>query len=204
MRRSWVLIGMVGFGFLALGIQAQTPPANARDITQMPPASQVTAPSSEIAAPASVVRVYVDTLSGADASALAGLITQNLFQSKQVVITENQSNASLILKGTVLRKPVPVAGTKRGRTRGKSSSAEATDAGLASADLPPLGNLGTPVDLSKYVYRLNLQVLNPNGDLVWMSGQGTEALPYQAAEAAVAQTLQPLLAAVAGLTAAAH
>ncbi|HVA64526.1 MAG TPA: hypothetical protein VNF74_12440 [Terriglobales bacterium] len=204
MQRSWVLVGMVGLGFLASGLQAQTPPANARDITQMPPAGQATAPSSEISAPVSVVRVYVDTLSGADARALAGLITQDLFQSKQVVITENQSNASLILKGTVQRKPVPVAATKRGRARERSSSAEARDAGLASADLPPLGDLGAPVDLSKYVYRLDLQVLNPNGDLVWMSGQGTEALPYQAAEPAVAQTLQPLLAAVAGLTAAAH
>lgn len=217
----------VFFIALTAAALAQTPPVGAKDITQMPPAtpSAAAAPSATIAAPASVIRVYVDNLSGSDASLLAGLITQTLFQSKQVVVTEDQSNASLILKGTVLRQPIATASasthsptTHRSRAAAHASASGTSPDGLPvtsldsaaantapvlpadgaelpadAADLPPLPMLDAPTDLTRFRYRLDLQVINPSGDLVWMSGRGAQALPFQDADDAVSRTIQPLL-----------
>ncbi|MGN6593733.1 MAG: hypothetical protein ACTHJX_12625 [Terriglobales bacterium] len=194
---------------LGLGVAAQSPPVNAVDIT-----SPAAAPSAEVAAPAGVLRVYIDALSGADASALQALLTQALFDSKKVVITENQSNASVELKGQVLRQ-IPAAAAARGKDsrRRKSSAGTKAPAGLdipvtdldqtAGDSLPPsplLLNTNPVVDLSKYQYRLDLRLLNPQGDLVWMSGQGEQAPSFASAQAAVQATVTPLLAALQALT----
>lgn len=224
---------------LAAALAAQTPPTNAKDITELPQTTTATpAPSVAIAAPASVVRVYVANLSGADASALAGLITQALFQSKQVVVTNNQSNASLTLQGSVTREAIreSSATAKRStrRTRRSASGAASGETtsgspfgdnakitelpplggnsgtiaaapaegsadllgGSLGLDLTPLGDMNAATDLSHYRYRLNLELVNPGGDLVWMSGQGREALPFEDADDAVARTLAPMLALV--------
>lgn len=243
MRR--VMTAFCLLGVLAAAVAAQTPPttppAGARDITVMPDSQ--TAPSATIAPPASVVRIYIENLSGADATALAGLITQALFQSKQVVVTTNESNASLILRGSVLREPIPHASdtsesARRGAKRHGAPSSAASDnaptsspfgdsvnvtalpplpgaagsadsSGLGSAEdaaglaLPSLGGMDSPADLTQYRYRLNLELLNPSGDLLWMSGQGAQALPYQDADDAVSRTLTPMLTAVQQLSAAA-
>lgn len=233
------MIALASSLVLAAAVAAQTPPTNARDITEMPaPANQaLPAPSANIAAPASVVRIYVANLSGADANALAGLITQSLFQSKQVVVTTNATNASLTLQGSVSRQPIEeTAAARRGskartrRSTGTASAGSRTEAASPFGDnakvteLPPLGagsdpasmpapgsdllggNLNLPlsglgdmnasVDLSHYRYRLNLELVNPSGDLVWMSGQGRQALAYQDADDAVTRTLAPMLALV--------
>lgn len=242
MRR--VMTALCLLGVLAAAVAAQTPPttppAGARDITVMPDSQ--TAPSATIAPPASIVRIYIENLSGADATALAGLITQALFQSKQVVVTTNESNASLILRGSVLREPIPhVSDTskaaRRGTKRHGAPSSAASDsaptrspfgdnvnvtalpplpgaagsaadtAGLGSAEdaaglaLPSLGGMDSPADLTQYRYRLNLELLNPSGDLLWMSGQGAQALPFQDADDAVSRTLTPMLTAVQQLSA---
>lgn len=208
MRTVWIATGVLGLSGLAFFAGAQTPPANAKDITQMS-AGSLAAPSAEVAAPAGVIRVYVDTLQGADAATLAALITQTLFESKQVVITVNQANASLILRGTVMREAVarPAAAGKPRRGAGRGIDAASPDsadaAGLDLSTLPLIAAPGTPVDLSQWRYRLDLEAVDPNGDLVWMSGQGREALAFTGADEAVGQTLQPLLAAVAQLKAAA-
>jgi|GEM_PF-2781101 len=207
---------------LAVGIWSQTPPTppqNAKDITQdLSPSASALAPTATIAAPASVVRVYVDALTGTDAQAMAGLITQALFQSKQVVVTDQSSNATVILKGRIERKPLaappPTRTAKRGAKTPKVRNLDALDAaadGLPAApppnpgldaglsDLPPLPDLGASTDLSQYTYRLDLQAVNPSGDLVWMSPLGTEALAFQPAESAVSATLQPLLSTLKSL-----
>lgn len=197
---------------LALGLAAaaQTPPANAMDITS----AAAAAPSAEVAAPAGVLRVYIDTLSGADASALQALLTQALFDSKKVVITENQSNASLVLKGQVLRQaPAAPAGSRKDSRRRQASPGAGAPAGLdvPVTDLDQTGDSGlalapllldvNPVaDLSKYQYRLDLRLLNPQGDLVWMSGQGDQAPSFTSAQAAVQATVTPLLDALQSLT----
>jgi hypothetical protein len=54
-------------------------------------------------------------------------------------------------------------------------------------------------DLSKYQYRLDLRLLNPQGDLVWMSGQGDQAPSFASAQTAVQATVTPLLAALTAL-----
>jgi hypothetical protein len=196
---------------LALGLMAaaQNPPANAVDITS--PAAA--APSAEVAAPAGVLRVYIDTLSGADASALQALLTQALFDSKKVVITENQSNASLVLKGQVLRQmPAAASSGRKDSRRRKSSAGAGAPTGLdvpvtdldqtGGASLPPsplLLDMNPVADLSKYQYRLDLRLLNPQGDLVWMSGQGDQAPSFASAQTAVQATVTPLLAALTAL-----
>lgn len=200
------------------GLAAQTPPAGARDITQMPATTATAeAPSTVVSAPASVLRVYVDSLTGTDATAIAGLITQSLFDSKQVVITESQTNASLILRGSIEREPIPQTQTASRRSRSRANAARAT-AGISTdgAAPPPgldmpvtelpsvtdtLGTMGAPTDMTQYRYRLNLQLVNPDGDLIWMSGQGRQALPFQDADDAVQQTLQPMMGVVGQLTA---
>ncbi|MGH9393525.1 MAG: hypothetical protein ACRD1E_05095 [Terriglobales bacterium] len=187
----------------ALGAVAwsQTPPPGAKDISQDLATATASAPSAAIGAPASVVRVYVDNLTGADAQAVAGLLTQALFQSKLVVVTDQAANATVILKGRVERKPIAktsaktVAGSAR-RTP-KVRNLDALDAAAtAMPDLPQIPDLslGSSTDLSQYVYRLDLQAVNPAGELVWMSGLGKEALQFEAAEAAAGDTVQPLLA----------
>ncbi|MGH9481401.1 MAG: hypothetical protein ACRD1L_04860 [Terriglobales bacterium] len=227
MRGSLLL---VVFSTLAAVALAQTPPVGAKDITQVPPAVPMAAPSATIAAPASVIRVYVENLGGSDAATLAGLITQSLFQSKKVVVTENESSASLILKGTVLRQPIltsvpsTASATHRSRTpprRSASSSTTSPDGlpvtsldasdGAASGttagnsalspglDLPPLPGLDAPADLAHFRYRLDLQAVNPDGDLVWISGRGSQAPPFLGADDAVARALEPLLATLAQL-----
>lgn len=238
MRLSGVVILAVSLGIAA---GAQAPPAGARDISQMPaaptvaasPAPAATAPELSssngglIAAPADAVRIYIDNLTGADTTAVSSLLAQALYQSKQVVVTENQSNASVSLRGEVVRElpPTPQAASrKRSRTRPAAAAnggAEAAEAGandgLASASgadtpdlngfsltaLPGLANPGAPVDLSQYRYRLNLELLDPAGDVLWMSGRGEQALPFQTATAAVNQTVSSLLQALAALKAAA-
>ena len=206
-------LGILFLAGLTAGAWAQTPPLGARDITNLPANGAAatgstitpTAPSAQITAPASVVRIYIDSIAGADASALTGLINQSLFQSGQVVVTENQSNASVILKGTVVREAVARtagAGGSRGTTTRKpaaTSAAEGSDLSLSLAPLPEFGTDSSDADLSRYRYRLNLRLVNPDGDLVWMSGQGREALPYAAADAAVGQTLAPMFKALTAL-----
>jgi hypothetical protein len=197
-------MGILFLAGLAASAWAQTPPLGARDITNLPANGAATtgstitptAPSVQIAAPARVVRIYIDSIAGADASALTGLINQSLFQSGQVVVTENQSNASVILKGTVAREAVARtagAGGSRGTTTRKPATTPAAEGSdLSLAPLPGFGTDSGDTDLSRYRYRLNLRLVNPDGDLVWMSGQGREALPYAAADAAVGQTLAPM------------
>ncbi|HEY7854835.1 MAG TPA: hypothetical protein VIC32_00205 [Terriglobales bacterium] len=205
-------MGILFLAGLTAGAWAQTPPLGARDITNVPangaamPGSTITptAPSTQIAAPASVVRIYVDNIAGADADALTGLINQSLFQSGQVVVTENQSNASVILKGTVAREAVArtagAGGSARGTTTRKPAATSAAGGNDVSlAPLPGFGADSGDTDLTRYRYRLNLRLVNPDGDLVWMSGQGREALPYAAADAAVGQTLAPMFKALTAL-----
>ncbi len=230
------LIAVVGLG-LGLSAAAQVPPKNAVDITHMPAAAPQSAPaaSTTLDAPASVVRVYISNLAGADASALQGLLTQALFESKQVVITENQANASLTLQGQVVRQPVPTpdsnVSTRDRKHKSRASHLpDGTDpavikdldavSGLAlsnAVDLDDTGGSGTsslpglglnglgnlvdsPADLRHYQFRLDLQLISPNGDLVWMSGQGDQAPPFAAAGGAVTSTVQPLLAAIAKMS----
>ncbi|HET9784887.1 MAG TPA: hypothetical protein VFP94_08020 [Terriglobales bacterium] len=205
MRHSGLITFVLAFGLAAA---AQAPPAHAVDIT-----SQPAAPSAEIAAPAAVLRVYIDALSGADASAVQALLTQALFTSQKVVITENQANASLILKGQVLRQaPPPPAATSKISRRHKATPAADAPAGITApvTDLDPttdsslspapmLLDMNPVIDLSKYQYRLDLRLLDPQGDLVWMSGQGDRAPSFAAAQAAVQATVTPLLAALDAL-----
>lgn len=208
-------------GLLA-GLGAQTPPANAHDISSQlnnasvaaSPSTAAAAPSAVVEAPASVLRVYVDNLTGADATAIAGLITQGLFQSKQIVVTQNQSNASLILQGSIERAPVKPAARTASRTTHRRSATAAIDSSApsgitapvvdldaaATPDLTLPGSLDAPVDLSKYQYRLDLRLVNPDGDLVWMSGRGAQALPLASADSAVQQTVAALLRQLASLT----
>lgn len=211
MRFRWLLILALAAGFSAL---AQTPPANAKDITELPSASTATPateslPSAQVSAPPNMLRIYVDTLNGSDASALAGLITQTLFESKQVVVTNQRTNASLILQGSVVRQPIPPpTASTRSRRRPAATpdtAAPPTDSGLSEvspADMALLNGLsgGVATDTRQYRYRLDLQVYNPNGDLVWMSGQGQQALPYEQADQAVQNTLKPLLTIIATWT----
>ncbi|MGH9487161.1 MAG: hypothetical protein ACRD04_06165 [Terriglobales bacterium] len=228
---------------LSLGLLAQAPPKNAVDITSLPATDTSAAPSATIAAPASVIRIYISNLSGADATALQGLLTQSLFESKKVVITENQANASLILQGRVVRilPPLPSpAHTSRRHSRhhpatgladttdpqvikdlqgvkitnldalngGADTTADAaTSLGADNADLgpgaltlPPLNfEQDSPADLGTYQFRLDLQLVSPDGDLVWMSGQGDQAPPFASAGKAVQAVVPAMLAAIAGL-----
>jgi hypothetical protein len=164
-----------------------------------------TSPGVSLAPAANIVRVYIDTLSGADTSALSGLLAQALYQSKQVVVTQNQGNASVIVRGEVLRETAATTGMAKPRRGAARSAATATttsapastsDSGLDPSVLPLLGNPGTPVDLSRYRYRLNLELLDPAGDVLWMSGRGEQAQPFAAADTAVRQTVDSMLAAV--------
>ncbi|HXR97246.1 MAG TPA: hypothetical protein VN709_05330 [Terriglobales bacterium] len=202
------VLGTLFLAGLTAGAWAQTPPVGARDITNLPASGVATTgstttptqPSAQIAAPASVVRIYVDNISGTDASALTGLINQALFQSGQVVVTENQNNASVILKGTVTREALARArGTSRDTTTRKPAATPDNGSDSTLTPLPTFGADNSDVDLSRYRYRLNLRLVNPDGDLVWMSGQGPEALPYAAADSAVGQTLAPMFKALTAL-----
>lgn len=219
-RSSWWL----ALALLAVGVaSAQTPPANAKNINAQPEAVDAAAPSATIKPPASVLRIYINPLSGLDAAALNGLVMQTLFQSQQVVVTTNQSNASLILQGRVLREPAAAATPPhRRRPRAKPPAgingnvtditALGNDGEGATAAASPLpdGDLAlsglsldpnAPVNLNQYRYQLQLQAVNPDGDVVWMSGQGDEALPFLPAAQAVAQTLKPFLQTVTALKA---
>jgi len=228
--------GVLGL-ILVAAAGAQAPPAGARDITSTPEmqampttppeaAGPSDAESTAVAPPATVMRVFIDTLTGADTTAISELLAQALYQSKQVVVTENQSNASVTVRGEVVRElpPAPRSTSRRhSTTRQKSATAATTmapstadDMGTAEAAAPPGLNLndfnltalsspeaaGTPVDLSQYRYRLNLEILDPAGDVVWMSGRGTQAQPFQTSQAAVTQTVQAMLSALARLAAA--
>lgn len=218
------------------------------------PAAEDYEQSETVGVPSGVIRIYIANLSGADNQAISGLLTQSLFQSKQVVITENQSNASLILSGQVWREAKAAARSTRSRARrrpasrrttvpatdssrqpssdtdmgaitpppnavslpvdpssgmsngsGFSNEAQSSPGGLgadglgAGLGLAPLGNNGSPADLNAYRYRLDLQLVNPQGDLVWMSGRGDKALPFEAATQAVAQTVAPMLSSIQAL-----
>lgn len=205
-----VAVGL-GLGLsLGMGAAAQTPPANATDISSLP----APAPTAEVAAPAGVVRIYIDSLTGADAAALQGLLTQALFESKKVVITENQANASLTLKGRVLRQLPPAAALPRKASAHRKARSATTappdmpaqvtdldqlDAGVSQAALPIALDLNPTTDLSKYQYRLDLRLVDPQGDLVWMSGQGDQAPSFTPAQGAVQATVTPLLAALSAL-----
>ncbi|MGH9416405.1 MAG: hypothetical protein ACRD01_07240 [Terriglobales bacterium] len=220
MRRSswWLGLALLGASVAA----AQTPPANAKDINPSQTATTASTPSAVIAASPNVVRVYISNLSGADAAALNGLITQTLFQSQQVVVTTNQSNASLILQGRVLR--LPIAASKSASAKRRRPRAKPADSGPVVTDITALGDsgnagapnsstlagddaalsglglgMGTPDDLSHYHYQLQLQAVNPGGDLVWMSAQGDGALPFMPAEQAVGQTLASFLKAISAM-----
>lgn len=225
-----ILIPAIGLA-LTLSTMAQGPPKNAVDITNLPVAAAPAANSSASAeASSGVIRVYIGSLNGADATAIQGLLTQALFESKKVVITENQGSASLILQGRVLRRPIPAAKTKKTSSRrsrkapipdvtdpsviqdleslnqsGNLTNLDDSTTGASSA----LNSLGMPAlnadlnggeeDLHQYQFRLYLQLVNPDGDLVWMSGEGGQAPPYSSAGEAVSATVQPMLTAIAAL-----
>lgn len=189
------------------------------------------------------LRVFVQLPNGPDARQISGLMQQYLFNSHEVVVTENASNASVILKGTIYRQPLaattPAASSsarRRARRRAEEEAAAAAadnggvsyispsqipapgsgaslnstanldsaynatgDASLGSDDgeasLPSMASLLNPglTDLHEYHYRLDLELVNQDGDLVWISGRGNEAPKFQPANAAVAQALQPML-----------
>jgi hypothetical protein len=198
------------------------------------------------------LRVYVETPNGPDAQQIAGLMQQYLFESHQVVVTENESNASVILKGIVYRQPKPaqlkrdaarrrreeraLAAARRreeraiaqgaqpsagGGTQGGASyinptqipsvgTASSGSAGAGSygggsaaffgsgdgeSSLPSMDSLLNPglTDLHNYRYRLDLELVNPDGDLVWISGRGAQAPNFTSANQAVSQSLQPML-----------
>lgn len=202
------------------------------------------------------LRVYVETPNGPDAQQIAGLMQQYLFESHQVVVTENESNASVILKGIVYRQPKPaqlkrdaarrrreeraLAAARRreeraiaqggqpsagGGNQGGASyinptqipsvGSTASSAGTAGAgagsygggsaafsgggdgesSLPSMDSLLNPglTDLHNYRYRLDLELVNPDGDLVWISGRGAYAPRFTSANQAVSQSLQPML-----------
>lgn len=218
---------------LALGTLAQGPPKNAVDITNLPATATPvqTVPGAKAEAPSDVIRVYIGTLNGADATAIQGLLTQALFESKKVAITENQGNASLILQGRVLRRPIPAPPgdkTSKRRRSPKATSADTTDPTViqdlealnqngsitnldsgAPGSSSAMNALGMPSlnadlngseqDLNQYQFRLYLQLVNPDGDLVWMSGEGGQAPPYSSVSDAVSAAVQPMLAAIAAL-----
>lgn len=188
------------------------------------------------------LRLYVENLQGPDASQIAGLIEQNLFESKQVVVTENASNANLILKGVIYRQPVPEATPAKSRRRRhgampsrraataarESDSSGATfinpkaipdassraddavpampaglaggganayDSGLGDDNLASLTSLANPgiTDLSKYQFRLDLELVDPNGDLIWISSRGLNGPSFNSAGSAVQTSLAPML-----------
>lgn len=206
------------------------------------------------------LRVYVETPNGPDAQQIAGLMQQYLFESHQVVVTENESNASVILKGIVYRQPKPAqlkrdAARRRRQVRalaaarrreeqaiaqgrqpsqgsgnqegagqggvsyinpnqipsvGSSASSAGSSAGAAAyggssvynfgdgdgeSGLPSMDSLLNPglTDLQNYRYRLDLELVNPDGDLVWISGRGSQAPHFTSANQAVSQSLQPML-----------
>ncbi len=198
------------------------------------------------------LRVYVETPNGPDAQQIAGLMQQYLFESHQVVVTENESNASVILKGIVYRQPKPAqlkrdaarrrreeralaaarrreeqsiaqgaqpspgAGTQGGASYinpnqipSVGSTASSGGAGAAAygrsstytgesdgeSSLPTMDSLLNPglTDLHNYRYRLDLELVNPDGDLVWISGRGARAPRFTSANQAVSQSLQPML-----------
>lgn len=218
-----------------------------------PPAPMPAASAPEPSLPAALapnpnaLRIYVQGLQGPDADQIAGLIAQDLFQSKQVVVTENQGNANLILKGVIYRRvdvpataakfahrrarrraathrataateaplgssgdvsyinpqAIPDAGAGAGGGTALSTASEYGASGAPGADTalgldPNLPSLGTllnpgPTDLSRYQYHLDLELIEPDGDLVWISNRGLEAPPFAAANQAVATSLQPML-----------
>lgn len=203
------------------------------------------------------LRVFVQLPNGPDARQIAGLMQQYLFNSHAVVVTENASNASVILKGEIYRRPIAAAeaphasaaarrrarqAAARRREQEEQAAAAAADGGTAgngvsyispsqipapgsgaslnsgmdadnsagaltnagySAGDDDDGELGLPSmasllnpglnDLHNYAYRLDLELVNPDGDLVWISGRGSEAPKFLNANAAVAQSLQPML-----------
>ncbi|MGH9484599.1 MAG: hypothetical protein ACRD1F_06045 [Terriglobales bacterium] len=233
-----ILITAMG---LALGVAAlaQAPPKNAIDITHLPVTTAQSASAASTVpavAPSGIIRVYIGSLSGADATPIQGLITQALFESKKVVITENQGSANFILQGQVLRRtpPAPIAATTtngktKRRSRRKAAASDTTDpsvihdlqalnqsgevtdldnftaandgsslnaAGLTSLSMD-LGN--RQEDLSRYQFRLYLQLVSPDGDLIWMSGEGSQAPAFSPAGDAVNATVQPMLSAIANL-----
>lgn len=203
------------------------------------------------------LRVFVQLPNGPDARQIAGLMQQYLFNSHAVVVTENASNASVILKGEIYRQPIAAAAPhasaaarRRARRAAARRRAQEEQAAAAAADgaaadngavsyispsqipapgsgaslnsgmntdngasalgnavysagndddgeygLPSMSSLLNPGlnDLHNYVYRLDLELVNPDGDLVWISGRGNEAPKFLNANAAVAQSLQPML-----------
>lgn len=189
------------------------------------------------------LRIFVENLQGPDASQIAGLIEQNLFESKQVVVTENASNANLILKGVIYRQPVPEATPAKSRRRhgalpsrraataaresdsgdtayinpktipdvnsGADDAVPAMPAGLTAGggatgdasgpgyddDLASLANLANPgiTDLGKYQFRLDLELVDPNGDLIWISSRGLKGPSFDSAGSAVQTSLAPML-----------
>ncbi len=199
------------------------------------------------------LRVYVEMPNGPDARQIAGLMQQYLFASHQVVVTENESNASVILKGIVYRQPKPAqlkrdAARRRREERALAAArrreeqaiaqgaqpspgggnqgganyinpnqipsvggtASSGDAGAAAygggsaafygsgdgeSGLPSMDSLLNPglTDLHNYRYRLDLELVNPDGDLVWISGRGAQAPNFTSANQAVSQSLQPML-----------
>lgn len=248
---------------LPLGLLAQQAPASpATPPMAAPPTPMAAAAPSGGAAnlPAALApdpnapRVYVQGLQGPDAAQIAGLIEQDLFNSKRVVVTEIANNASLILKGTIYRRVRASAKpTKRSRVAHSgrhvdearraatdatadaggdtggvsyvnpksipSADAGATDSAASSApspaysqlgqansdrygagvddsaDLPSLSSLLNPgiTDLSRYQYRLDLELVDPDGDLIWISGRGLDAPSFTTADQAVQNGLNPML-----------
>ncbi|HZT74119.1 MAG TPA: hypothetical protein VE996_10735 [Terriglobales bacterium] len=216
-----------------------------------PPAPMPAASAPEPSLPAALapnpnaLRIYVQGLQGPDAEQIAGLIAQDLFQSKQVVVTENASNANLILKGVIYRRldvpataksahrraqrraathratavsepvgtsgdvsyinpqAIPDASTGTGGGAAMPPASEYSASGMPGADtaldldpnLPSLGSLLNPgpTDLSRYQYHLDLELIAPDGDLVWISNRGPGAPQFAAANQAVATSLQPML-----------
>ncbi|MGH9534068.1 MAG: hypothetical protein ACRD2E_04335, partial [Terriglobales bacterium] len=87
-----------------------------------------------------------------------------------------------------------------GGNYGDGAYADGGDDGENS--LPSMESLLNPglTDLKHYQYRLDVELVNPDGDLVWISGRGAQALPFAAAGQAVSQSLQPMLSLLGQLT----
>lgn len=246
-----VCLALVPAGLAAQQRQTQAgatavPPLAAPPAPLAPAAEAAAGPAlpPALAPNPNALRLYVENLQGPDASQIAGLIEQNLFESKQVVVTENASNANLVLKGTIYRRLIPqraVAKTRRRPRHGASATRPAT-AGLQGPDdngvtfvnpktipdansptdgamvdgamaadsggnsydsgqeyenqeLLSLGSLANPgiTDLGKYQYRLDLELVDPNGDLIWISSRGLNGPSFSSANDAVEASLQPML-----------
>lgn len=94
-------------------------------------------------------------------------------------------------------------GGSAGSAMGQSSYSAAPNGGdfgdvdglVSNLGAPSLSSLLNPglTDLTKYQYRLDLELVDQEGDLIWISGRGIDAPNFASANQAVAASLQPML-----------